>query len=120
MTAEEGSSAPAATGVIAAVLASSCCILPLLLIFSGVAGAGVMMTMMRWEWLTLPLGTLGLVAAWATYFRQRRRCRTRACRYVGGRANQIMLGVATVVVVSSLLLRLFPSWTASLLQGAGL
>lgn len=47
MTGEGGSTAPAATGVFAAVLASTCCILPLLLIFSGAAGAGLMTTMMR-------------------------------------------------------------------------
>ena len=51
---------PGATGIVAALLASSCCILPLLLIVSGIAGAGIMMSMMRYEWITLPFGTVGL------------------------------------------------------------
>ena len=61
-------SIPGASGIVAALLAATCCILPLLLIFTGIAGAGIMMSMMQYEWLTLPLGTVGLVAAWASTF----------------------------------------------------
>lgn len=107
---------PAATGVVAALLAASCCLLPLALIATGVAGAGLMMTMMRYEWLTLPLGVGGLAGAYALYFRERRRCDTAGCRVVGERATKVMLGVATAVVAVALLLRLFPSWTAGVLQ----
>ena len=109
-------SLPGATGLIAALLAAACCILPLLLILTGIAGASVMMSMMRYEWLTLPLGTVGLVAAWLLYFRQKRRCQTLACRFVGRRANLVLLGIATTVVVTALLLKILPSWTASILQ----
>ena len=107
---------PAATGVVAALLAASCCLLPLALIATGVAGAGLMMTMMRYEWLTLPLGVGGLAGAYALYFRERRRCDTAGCRVVGERATKVILGVATAVVAVALLLRLFPSWTAGVLQ----
>ena len=107
---------PGVAGVVAAVLAASCCLLPLALIATGVAGAGLMMTMMRYEWVTLPLGVFGLVGAHAFYFREQRRCATAACRLVGERATNIMLGVATSVVAVALLLRLFPSWTAAILQ----
>ena len=98
------------------MLAASCCILPLVLIFTGIAGAGIMMSMMRYEWLTLPLGTVGLVATWGFYFRERRRCETQACRFVGHRTNQLMLGVATLIIGAALLLKIFPSWTAAILQ----
>ena len=107
---------PAATGGVAALLAASCCLLPLALIATGVAGAGLMMTMMRYEWLTLPLGVGGLAGAYALYFRERRRCDTAGCRVVGERATKVMLGAATAVVAVALLLRLFPSWTAGVLQ----
>ena len=83
---------PAATGVVAALLAASCCLLPLALIATGVAGA------------------------YALYFRERRRCDTAGCRVVGERATKVMLGAATTVVAVALLLRLFPSWTAGVLQ----
>ena len=43
----------AATALASAALAASCCLLPIALIVTGLAGAGLMMTMMRYEWLTL-------------------------------------------------------------------
>ncbi len=107
---------PGAAGVVAAVLAASCCLLPLALIAMGIAGAGLMMTMMSYEWLTLPLGVFGLAGAYAFYFREQRRCDTAGCRLVGDRATKTMLGVATAVVAVALLLRLFPSWTADILE----
>ena len=111
-----GGRLPAVTGVAAALLASSCCLLPLALIVTGVAGAGLMMTMMRYEWLTLPLGVGGLAGAYALHLRERRRCDAAGCRLVGRRGTQAMLGVATAVVGIALLLKFFPAWTAGLLQ----
>ena len=110
--------ASAATGLIAALLAAACCILPLALMYAGVAGAGLMMTMMQYEWITMPLGVLGLGGAWWVYFRQERRCESEACRFVGQRLNQLLLSIATIVVIAALLLKLFPSWTASLMQSS--
>lgn len=110
--------ASGATGLIAAVLAATCCILPLALMFAGVAGASLMMTMMQYEWITLPLGVVGLAGAWWVYFRQKRRCETEVCQFVGRRLNQALLGIATLVVIAALLLKLFPSWTASLMQSS--
>ena len=107
---------PGAAGVVAALLAASCCLVPLALIATGIAGAGLMMTMMDYEWLTLPLGVFGLAGAYAFYFRERRRCNTAGCRLVGERSTKVLLGGATTVVVVALLLRLFPSWTADILQ----
>jgi len=86
------------------------------LIFTGIAGAGIMMSMMQYEWLTLPLGVIGMVAAWGLYLREKQRCETEACRFVGRRMNQVMLGFGTLVIVIALLLKIFPSWTASILQ----
>ena len=115
-SAAAGASLPGATSVVAALLAASCCILPLVLIVTGIAGAGIMMSMMQYEWFTLPLGVVGLVAAWGLYLREKRRCETQACRFVGRRMNQVMLGFGTLVVTIALLLKIFPSWTAAILQ----
>lgn len=111
-----GARLPAATGLAAAALAASCCLLPLALIATGLAGAGLMMTMMRVEWLTFPLGGGGLAGAYTLYLRERRRCDTAGCQLVGDRATQVLRGIAIVVVVIALLLKFFPSWSASLLQ----
>ena len=111
-----GNRLPAATGAVAGLLAGSCCLLPLALIATGVAGPGLMLTMMRYEWLTLPLGVGGLGGAYMLYFRERRRCDTAGCRLVGQRTTTCLLRIAFAVVVTALLLRLFPSWTADVLQ----
>ena len=110
-----GNRLPAATGAVAGLLAGSCCLLPLALIATGVAGPGLMLTMMRYEWLTLPLGVGGLGGAYMLYFRERRRCDTAGCRLVGQRTTTCLLRIAFAVVVAALL-RLFPSWTADVLQ----
>lgn len=104
-----------ATGLVSALLAATCCLLPLALIAMGLAGAGLMMSLMRYEWLTLPLGVLGLAGAYGLHFRSRRQCTTAGCRFVGERLNVAMLGGATVIVTVALLLRVFPSWTSRLL-----
>ena len=90
--------------------------MPLVLIATGLAGAGLMMTTMRYEWITLPLGVVGLGGAYWLYARQRRRCAATGCRFGGQRTTQVLLGVATVIVIVAILLRVFPSWTASLLH----
>ena len=79
---------PAATGVVSAIVAASCCLLPIALIALGIAGAGFIMTMMRYEWITLPLGVTSLAGAYAFYFRGRRRCDAAGCRFVGQRLTQ--------------------------------
>lgn len=107
---------PGTAGLVAALLAASCCILPIALILAGVANAGLMMTTMRYEWITLPLGVGGLAVAWWLYFRKKQQCDRRACEFVGRRTNLTLLTLASLVVVAALLLRIFPSWTASLLQ----
>lgn len=112
-----GRGGSAATGVLAALLAASCCILPLLLILSGVAGAGLMMTAMRWEWLTLPVAVAGLAAAWAMHVRERSCGEVLPC--AARRGQLLALCVATVVVVAAMLLRLLPNLSASLVQSLG-
>ena len=107
---------PAATGVVAAVLAASCCLLPLAAIATGLAGAGLMMTMMRYEWLTLPVGVGGLGVACMLYVREQRRCDATGCRLAGNRVTRTVLGLAAAVVAVALLLKLFPSWTAGILE----
>ena len=107
--------ASTATSLLSAALAASCCLLPIALIATGLAGAGLMMSAMRYEWLTLPLGVVGLAGAYMLHFRNRRQCTTAGCRFVGERLNLAMLVLATVIVAAALLLRVFPSWTSRLL-----
>ncbi len=106
---------PAVTSLLSAGLAASCYILPMAFIAGGLASAGLMMSMMRYEWLTLPLGVAGLAGAFVAHTRRRQQCATNGGRFVGQRLNQLFLILGTIVVVASLLLRVFPSWTSQLL-----
>jgi len=113
-----GGRLPAVAGLASALVAASCCLLPIALISVGLAGGGLMITAMRFQFVSLPLGILGLAAAYWMYWRHRRRCRTTGCRVAGQGTTLVVLGMATVIIVVALILMLFPSWTASLL-GAG-
>jgi hypothetical protein len=63
----------------------------------------------------------GVVSATVSYdeqraFSSRRRCETARCQFVGRRLNQLFLALATLIVAIALLLRLFPSWTAQVIE----
>ena len=75
-----------------------------------------MMSMMRYEWLTLPLGVAGLAGAFVAYARRRQHCSTMGCRFVGQRVNQVFLALGAIIVATSILLRFFPSSTSRILQ----
>lgn len=75
-----------------------------------------MRTTMRYEALTVPLGTVGLAASWLAWLRQRKRCRAGQCAPGSRRLTLVVLVASTLTVTASLLLRLAPSWTAALLQ----
>jgi len=107
---------PAVTSVLSAGLAASCCILPIALIAVGLASAEFMISMMRYEWLTLPLGVAGLIGAFVAYARCLQQCVTTGCQFVGQRVNQAFLILGTAIVATALLLRFFPSWTSHILQ----
>lgn len=102
----------------AAFVASLCCVLPLLVVLTGLGTGAFMVTTMRYRAIFLPAGGLGLLTAYVLYFRERRRCRTVSCRFIGSRLNLVMLVAATVVIVAALALDLFPDATAVLMQHA--
>ena len=102
----------------AAAVSSLCCILPIAVVLSGLGTGAFMMTTMKYRYIFLPVGVLGVAASYAMYFRARRQCRTLTCKMVGGRLNLAMLIVTTMIVVAALLLDFFPAATADILQQA--
>ncbi len=108
----------ALVGVASALAASVCCLLPLALVLLGLSSGAFMMVTMPYRWLLLPLGVLGLVAGYALYFRERRRCAAATCRLAGGRTALVLLVLATLVVLAELAFVLYPEPVARLLAGA--
>ena len=70
---------------------------------------------MRYRWLLIPAGIVGVVTGVVLYVRERRRCDALACRMAGSRLTLGALIVASLVVVTSIVFDRFPEFTADLL-----
>src|SRR6266478_2921713 len=105
-------------GVVAGVgaaLSSLCCLLPLAVIALGLGSGAFMAVTMQYRWLLIPTGILGVVAGFALYIRERRRCEALACRMAGSRTTLALLVLASLVVVMAIVLDRFPEATSDLL-----
>ena len=98
-----------------AALSSLCCLLPLAVIVLGLGSGAFMAVTMRYRWLLIPAGVLGVVAGFVLYARERRRCDALGCRMAGSRVTLTVLLVASVIVASSIVLDRFPEMTSDLL-----
>lgn len=101
----------------AAIIASLCCLLPLAFVLLGMGSGAFMMVTMQYRSIFLPAGVIGVALGYLLYFRQRRRCSTMGCQYLGGKTNLALLLIATVVVTLAIILDLFPALTSEILQG---
>jgi hypothetical protein len=101
---------------VGAVLSSLCCLLPLAVIVLGLGSGAFMAVTMRYRWLLIPAGIVGVTVGSVMYFRERRRCAALACRMAGRRVTLALLVVAGVVVMTSIALDRFPEFTADLLM----
>ena len=98
-----------------ALLSSLCCLLPLAVIVLGVGSGAFMAVTMRYRWLLIPAGIIGVAAGFLLYVRERRRCAALACKMAGSRLTLALLIVASLVVTTSILLDRFPEFTSDLL-----
>src|SRR5437016_10702480 len=70
-----------------ALLSSLCCLLPLAVIVLGLGSGAFMAVTMRYRWLLIPAGVIGVTAGFVLYLRERRRCNALACRMAGSRVT---------------------------------
>src|SRR5207244_9452627 len=98
-----------------ALLSSLCCLLPLAVIVLGLGSGAFMAVTMRYRWLLIPAGIIGVAAGFFFYFRERRRCAALVCRMAGSRITLALLIVASLVVGTSIVLDRFPEVTSDLL-----
>ncbi len=103
------------TAWVGAVLSSLCCLLPLAVIVLGLGSGAFMAVTMRYRWLLIPAGILGVATGFSLYFRERRRCAALACRMAGSRVTLALLVVASLVVMTSIVLDRLPEATSDLL-----
>jgi hypothetical protein len=101
-----------------AIVASLCCLLPLVVVLLGLGSGAFMMVTMQYRAIFLPVGVIGVGAGYYLYVRERRRCTKLSCALVGGKTNLTLLALATVMVAAALILDLFPDVTSGFLLGA--
>jgi mercuric ion transport protein len=99
---------------VGAALSSLCCLLPLAVIGLGLGSGAFMAVTMRYRWLLIPAGIIGVATGVVLYVRERRRCEAVACRMAGSRITLAMLVVASLVVMASIVLDRFPEFTSDL------
>lgn len=107
------------TGFLAVVLASSCCLLPLLLIAAGLGGSLLTVVLVRYKAYLMTAAIAALGYAWVQYRRDVKRCASGVCTLVGGRFRKTMLVASTTVVAVFFLTTYTPvgSFASILLQG---
>jgi len=103
------------TAWIGALLSSLCCLLPLAVIALGLGSGAFMAVTMRYRWLLIPAGVIGVATGFVLYVRERRRCTALACRMAGSRITLALLVAASLVVTTSIVLDRFPEFTSELL-----
>ena len=98
-----------------ALLSSLCCLLPLAVIVLGLGSGAFMAVTMRYRWLLIPAGVIGVTTGFVLYVRERGRCNALACRMAGSRVTLMLLIVAGLVVATSIVLDRFPEMSSDLL-----
>jgi hypothetical protein len=110
-----GSLGASAAALAGAGLSSLCCLLPLTVIVLGLGSGAFMAVTMQYRGILIPVGVLGVLAGFALYIRERRRCDALACRVAGGRTTLVLLVLATLVVATAIALDQFPEATSDFL-----
>ena len=100
----------------AAIVASLCCLLPLAVVVLGLGSGAFMMMTMQYRSIFLPTGVIGVSLGYFLFFREKRRCNSLGCSFVGRKTNLALLLIATVVVSVALILDIFPALTSEILQ----
>jgi mercuric ion transport protein len=108
---------PFMTSLPSAIVAASCCVIPLAAILLGIGSGAFMMYAMKYSTIFIPIGVIGVSLGYWFYFREKRKCKALACRMAGGRLNLISLIMATTIVVIAIVINLFPERIAQVLAG---
>jgi len=99
-----------------ALIASLCCLLPLAIVVLGLGSGAFMMVTMQYQNIFVPVGVIGVGTGYYLYFKEKRRCSSIGCSFIGRKTNLALLVLATVMVAGALLLNFFPGLTSDYLQ----
>lgn len=85
-------------GIFSAILASVCCLGPLILVLVGLGSLGIGVAIGRYHWWFLGVGVLLIIITWRFYFKEKKSCDLKACQMENKKATLIILIAATLVV----------------------
>ncbi|MGD8228598.1 MAG: hypothetical protein PVH82_15940 [Desulfobacteraceae bacterium] len=100
-----------------AIVAASCCVIPLAAILLGIGSGAFMVYVMKYSYIFIPVGVIGVSLGYYFYFREKRKCKALACQMAGGRLNLISLIMATAIVVMAIVINLFSERIGPLIAG---
>lgn len=86
-------------GIFSAIFASICCVGPVVLILLGLGTLGIGAVIGKYHWWFLGVGILLITIAWRAYFKEKRTCELRACQMENKRLTQIILMLATIIII---------------------
>ena len=94
-------------GILSALIASICCLGPLVLILLGLGSLGIGAVIGKFHWYFL-VAAFGLITfAWRGYFKEKKTCNLKGCQMENKRITLITLIVATLVVAIFVALNIF-------------
>ncbi len=90
---------PGKMGVLSAVLASICCLGPVVLVLLGLGTLGIGALLGRYHWFFIGGAALVLIYAWRVYAKEKRRCDAASCQMESKASARITLLIATIAVL---------------------
>lgn len=91
---------PGKMGIFSGILASLCCLGPVILLLLGFGSLGLGAFLGRYHWYFLAAAGLVLTVAWRAYAREKRRCDAEHCTMANKASASITLLIATAVVLA--------------------
>jgi len=88
-----------AAGILSAITASLCCLVPIVLIMLGLGSLGIGAAIGKYHWYFIIAAGFLLAFAWSSYFKEKKSCELRACEMKNKGVTKGVLLTATVLVL---------------------
>lgn len=94
-------------GILSAVVASVCCLGPLLLILLGLGSLGIGAAIGRYHWYFIAVALVLLTFAWAGYLKKKKACDLKVCKMENKNITLFTLIISTLIVTIFVALNLY-------------
>jgi len=94
-------------GILSAVIASICCVGPLLLILLGLGGLGIGAAIGKYHGYFIVAALLLLTFAWRSYLKEKKVCDLKACKMENKRVTLLILIMSTLIVAVFVALNIY-------------